>query len=91
MSSRQFKCTTDPDKFCFVCGEYVTDRSYVIDDTIKYRYKLCFGLELQDHTQPWAPKMGKVCRKCCRLLETYHTNTTGIPFTVPTQWRVTAS
>jgi hypothetical protein len=85
-SSRLFKCTTDPNRFCYVCANYIFDFLYDINETIQKRYKLCFGLDLKDHVHPWAPS--KVCRNCCRLLEKYHVNPNGLPFTVPAQWRI---
>ena len=57
------KCLNDPDKFCYVCGNYTlkTQRRSITND-IKKLYRYYFDVHLGDQDKSWAPH--QICSSC---------------------------
>ncbi|XP_076799763.1 uncharacterized protein LOC143444861 [Clavelina lepadiformis] len=67
MSSSRRSCRNDPDKFCYICGEYIfKDQRKAITDFVRKVYLSYFKVKLGDQDKPWAPHI--VCKACVESL-----------------------
>ena len=56
MSNLKRKCKNDPDKFCYICGQYtppVHRRKFI--PRVKIAYKFYFGCEVGNQDKNWSP------------------------------------
>lgn len=82
--SRQ--CKVHPDKFCFICGEYmlVKDRK-TITPLVEETYISYFGRDLENRNQPWTPNFA--CKSCYDNLRQWKIGKRpSMPFSQPTLW-----
>ena len=60
-------CNKNPDIFCYVCCKYVVNKTgRQITDTLKKKYKDCFGSELVYQNTKWVPHT--ICNSCQSML-----------------------
>ena len=81
------QCKNDPDRFCYVCGQFTTktQRRNITAD-IKKIYKLYFGCHLGDQDKPWAPHY--ICSSCSNGLRDWlNKKKASMPFAIPMVWR----
>lgn len=80
-------CATSPDKFCYICGEFMTKkRQRYITYFVKKSYYAYFGVKLGDQDKTWAPH--KVCSICVEELRQWTKCTKkSFRFGVPMIWR----
>ncbi len=57
MASSFRRCLNDPDKFCYICGEYTIKKENRknISDFVKQTYFNYFGIEIRDQDKPCVP------------------------------------
>lgn len=59
-------CVNSADKFCYVCGEFVTNKSFnKITQVIKDKYREHFGIGISHQDKSWAP------HGVCGVIDTY--------------------
>ncbi len=82
------QCKNDPDKFCYVCGNFTTKiQRRALTTDIKKMYKLYFGCHLGDQDKPWAPH--QICSACSNGLRDWlNKKKASMPFAIPMIWRV---
>lgn len=84
--SSQRQCKNSPNKFCYVCGQYILkSQGKKISEKVCNAYFLYFGhIVYQD--KPWIPQM--FCVSCyATLLSWLNGNKTSMPFAIPILWR----
>ena len=85
MSSSRRSCRNDPDKFCYICGQYTfKDQRKAITDFVRKVYLAYFKVMLGDQDKPWAPHI--VCKACVESLRKWSNGTLTIRFGVPMVW-----
>jgi hypothetical protein len=89
MSSRKFICVNSPDKFCYICGDFIIGVLVKINPQIKLNYLKCFGIVLHDDTQDWSPS--NVCRHCEYMISVAVDDLSKLKFNVPRMWREPAT
>lgn len=79
-------CVNSADKFCYVCGEFVTNKSFnKITQVIKDKYREHFGIGISHQDKSWAPH--GVCGTCYRYLyQTASQNVYPFGFVQPMHW-----
>ena len=87
MSSSRRSCCNDPNKFCYICGEYVLeDQRRTITDFVRKVYLAYFGIRLGDQDKSWAPHV--VCKTCIEHLRMWtNGKTKSFRFAIPMVWR----
>ena len=84
MPQRKFKCTSDPDSFCYICGKFTIKKNRRI--ITKFAYRAYFDLVLGDQDKSWAPHI--VCNVCsCILSQFVGGNKRNFSFGIPMVWR----
>ena len=84
------KCKISPNKFCYVCGEYIGARQIthkiVLGTKFCESYHAYFGVHVQDQNVSWAPHV--TCGSCRSNLEGWLRGTRkSMPFAIPRIWR----
>ena len=70
MSQRKFKCTSDPDSFCYICGKFTIKKNRrSITRFVTDAYRAYFDLVLGDQDKSWAPHI--VCNVCSCILSQF--------------------
>lgn len=79
------RCRVHPDKFCFVCGQYMLEKDKkTITSLLAEAYIGYFGRTLENH-QPWAPSY--VCKTCYDNLRQWKMGKRpSMPFAQPMLW-----
>ncbi len=87
MASKMRRCINDPDKFCYVCGEYILkDQRKMISDNVIRLYFAYFGIEIHDQDKSWVPHI--VCKMCTEHLRQWANGTRkSLKFGVPMIWK----
>ena len=87
MSSSRRRCYNDPDKFCYICGQYTfKNQRKAITDFVRKVYIAYFKVKLGDQDKPWAPHI--VCKACVENLRKWTNGTlASLKFGVPMVWR----
>lgn len=65
----KYKCSNDPDSFCYVCGKYtLKDLRRMFSGSAKTAYMQYSGIQPDNWKMPWTPNY--VCHTCfSRLTE----------------------
>ena len=86
ISSRR-RCLNDPQRFCYVCGEYnMASNLRSISSDIATIYHAYFTIKLGDQDKSWAPHV--ICCKCTSILRRwYNGEKSASLFAVPMVWR----
>ena len=84
VSARQ--CKTDPNKFCYICGEMnFAKEKCSITSHIKKMYKAYFDCYLEDQDKSWPPHL--CCFTCVKTLNaSYAKKNVDMKFGVPMIW-----
>ena len=85
MSCSRRSCCNDPDKFCYICGEYIQK---VIKNLLPILYvrRTLLTLELSLTTKTRAPHV--VCKACIKHIRMWaNRKTKSFRFSVPMIWR----
>ena len=87
MSSSRRSCCSDPDKFCYICGQYTFKKQRkAITDFVRKVHLAYFKVKLGDQDKPWAPHI--VCKACVENLRKWTNGTlASLRFGVPMVWR----
>ena len=66
-SSSRRSCLTDPNVFCYICGEYTLQSNRKgSSEFVKQAYLAYFKVRLGDQDKAWAPHI--VCKQCVEHL-----------------------
>lgn len=60
--NRVFKCKNDPNKFCYVCGEYIFVNPPNFTQSLQAAYRLYFKIYPNNVDKPWTPNA--ICNTC---------------------------
>ena len=87
MSSSRRSCRNDPDKFCYICREYIfKNQRKAITDFVRKIYLTYFKVKFGDQDKPWALHI--VCKAYVQSLEKWTDGTLkSLKFGVPMVWR----
>ena len=87
MSSSRRSCCNDPDKFCYICGQYTFKKQRkTITDFVRKVYLAYFKVKLGDQDKLWPPHI--VCKACVEKLRKWTNGTlASLRFGVPMVWR----
>ncbi|KAL0829765.1 hypothetical protein ABMA28_003252 [Loxostege sticticalis] len=79
-------CKNEPNKFCYVCGQYIVkSQTKFFSEKVKSAYLLYFGRAI-NQDKPWIPQF--FCVSCyATLISWLNGNKTSMPFAVPALWR----
>lgn len=61
-AKREFKCKNDPQKFCFVCGNYIFTTPVNFTSSLQTAYRLYFKTDPKNLDKTWTPNV--VCSSC---------------------------
>ena len=80
------KCKNDPNKFCYICGEYIIRREQVnISPLIEGRFFDYLKYKLGDQDKLFAPRV--ICRRCNSNLSSWDNHKIKkLPFSTPMAW-----
>ena len=80
-------CKYLPDKFCYICGEFMTKtKRRSVSQALKLNYLAYFGVKLGDQDKTWAPHF--VCKVCDVSLSRWKSGKlSSMRFGVPMVWR----
>lgn len=88
MEKSRRACVNSPDKFCYICGQFIVkSQSRSLSDKVKQAYFYYFGCHVGDQDKSWAPH---VCCITCYSVLTKWVNgdkSRRMPFAVPMVWR----
>ena len=87
MSSSRRSYRNDPDKFCYICGEYTfKNQRKAITDFVRKIYLAYFKVKLGDQDKPLAPYI--FCKACVESLRKWVNGTLKtLEFGVRIVWR----
>jgi len=64
MTSKRGICVNDPDKFCYICGEYMRkEHHFNVREFTKRAYQAYFDMKLGDQDKRWAPHNVRIALK----------------------------
>lgn len=81
------RCDSDPNSFCYVCGELKLKKNLKkFTEKLKSVYKECFASEVRDGNHYWLPQL--VCSACKTMMDRWkkNKNNKGLKFTKPIVW-----
>lgn len=80
-------CKYNPDKFCYICGVYIFDKTgHPLSDHVKYAYSLYFNCTVENQDEQWCPHV--CCGNCKKILSSWINNKkVYFSFSTPMQWR----
>ncbi|XP_050548562.1 uncharacterized protein LOC126910234 [Daktulosphaira vitifoliae] len=85
-NKRQYKCKNNPNKFCYVCGEYIFVTPPNFTSTLQSAYRLYFYISPENLGESWTPNV--LCNTCKTGLTMWMTGAKRyLSFDVPTIWR----
>ena len=83
------KCTSSPDSFYYICGEFtviVASDRRSLTSNVKKLYHAYFGVKIWDHDKDFAPHIG--CTSCVTKLRMWNQKKLkSLPFGIPMVWR----
>lgn len=80
-------CSIDPNKFCYICGEYIfQENRRLISEDVRSSYFNYFGINLEDEGKSWVPHI--VCKMCqAYLLQWFKDKKKRLKFSTPMIWK----
>ena len=67
MSTKRRQCQSNPDVFCYICGEYMMAKyRFNVSDFTKRAYEAYFVMKLGAQDKSWAPT--RVCKYCTETI-----------------------
>lgn len=87
MTSKLRHCAINPNKFCYICGEYIfEDQRKSITEHVRRLYFTYFKLEIRNQDKAWVPH--SVCKMCVEHLRQWEKGTRkSLKFGVPMIWK----